>query len=614
MVVRTLESLCSDDGEAYVPMTVDPLLGNPEVALRQVGNGDPVITWAPTAADLYGRGSGTYLDLAGDGLQPGCVYATDSARYAPPADAAVYAHVATEKGRPGYLALQYFSYWYYNDWNDKHESDWEFIQVLFKADTVEEALAEDPLSVGYAQHTGGETAAWDSDKLEREGTRPVVYASENSHASYFAPALYLGRGASEGFGCDNTQGPSTRLDPRAVLLPDAASGPDDPFAWLAFTGRWGERQSGPNNGPDGPTLKPRWTAPVTWQEELRDDAFVIPGGSETPPTLIGTFCRVVETGSVIYVKLAAEPARVLFVLGLLLLVVLWLLRRTSWSRVPATPVLRRRRGGQIVRAAARTWAGRPLAFMVVGLLAVPVGLLASLISVALSWIPYLGEAVDVSTNRGDPVSRMLIASGVGTLLWPVTVLLVSAATAHVLGTSGGRRPARWDWRPGIDAVRETGRRLPLLVRAYGPIELAVVLLNLTVVGAPLAGWLVVRYQLMGPVAMLEQGSADDLRLRASGLVRHRWWHTAVFALGIWAGIHAIGVAIGLLVLVAATGLPLWAGSLVVMAVEVALTPLGGIALTLLYGDAAVEHDEPDAAGEPGPEPSPVSAGPSPAAP
>jgi hypothetical protein len=237
VVVRTLESLCSDDGEAYVPMTVDPLLGNPEVALRQVGNGDPVITWAPTAADLYGRGSGTYLDLAGDGLQPGCVYATDSARYASPADAAVYAHVATEKSRPGYLALQYFSYWYYNDWNDKHESDWEFIQVLFKADTVEEALAEDPVSVGYAQHTGGETAAWDSDKLERVGTRPVVYASENSHASYFAPALYLGRGASEGFGCDNTQEPSTRLDPRAVLLPDAASGPDDPSrGWASPAG------------------------------------------------------------------------------------------------------------------------------------------------------------------------------------------------------------------------------------------------------------------------------------------------------------------------------------------------------------------------------------------
>jgi hypothetical protein len=96
-----------------------------------------------------------------------------------------------------------------------------------------------------------------------------------------------------------------------------------------------------------------------------------------------------------------------------------------------------------------------------------------------------------------------------------------------------------------------------------------------------------------------------------GYARPAW---SGFALGIWAGIHAIGVAIGLLVLVAATGLPLWAGSLVVMAVEVALTPLGGIALTLLYGDAAVEHDEPDAAGEAQSEPSPVSAGPSPVAP
>jgi hypothetical protein len=57
---------------------VDPVLGNPSVALRQVGNGDAVIRWAPTAKDLYGLGTGTYLDLPGDALSPGCVYATDS--------------------------------------------------------------------------------------------------------------------------------------------------------------------------------------------------------------------------------------------------------------------------------------------------------------------------------------------------------------------------------------------------------------------------------------------------------------------------------------------------------------------------------------------------------
>src|SRR5438132_14425210 len=42
VVIRRHDTPCSSDGEPYVPMTVDALLGNPEVALRQVGNGDQV--------------------------------------------------------------------------------------------------------------------------------------------------------------------------------------------------------------------------------------------------------------------------------------------------------------------------------------------------------------------------------------------------------------------------------------------------------------------------------------------------------------------------------------------------------------------------------------------
>src|SRR3954447_6381841 len=136
VMLRSYPEVCGDTGEPFVPMRVDPILGNPEVALRQVGNGDAVITWAPTAKDLSGMGSGTYVDLPGDALSPGCIYARDSARATPLAESAVYAHVATQADKPGYLAVQYWLFWYYNDWNNKHESDWEFIQVLFKADTV----------------------------------------------------------------------------------------------------------------------------------------------------------------------------------------------------------------------------------------------------------------------------------------------------------------------------------------------------------------------------------------------------------------------------------------------------------------------------------------------
>src|SRR5688572_4414561 len=61
ILVQEQEEPCGS-GEPYTPMAVDALLGNPQIALRQVGAGNPVVTWGPTAADLYGLGEGFYLD------------------------------------------------------------------------------------------------------------------------------------------------------------------------------------------------------------------------------------------------------------------------------------------------------------------------------------------------------------------------------------------------------------------------------------------------------------------------------------------------------------------------------------------------------------------------
>ena len=172
-------------------------------------------------SDLFDLGEGFYLDAPGDSLNPGCLYEQDHDRFNEGQPAVVYAHIAQQPDEPDQLAVQYWLYWYYNDWNNKHEGDWEFVQVLFDASTVAEALATDPTSTGYAQHEGGERADWDGDKLQREGTHPVVYSSQRSHASYYNAALYMGRSGSEGFGCDNTDEPSTRVEPEVVLLPDS---------------------------------------------------------------------------------------------------------------------------------------------------------------------------------------------------------------------------------------------------------------------------------------------------------------------------------------------------------------------------------------------------------
>jgi hypothetical protein len=57
--------------------------------------------------------------------------------------------------------VQYWFYWYFNDWNNKHESDWEGHHAPVPAASVEEALAGQPIAVGYSQHEGGERADWD---------------------------------------------------------------------------------------------------------------------------------------------------------------------------------------------------------------------------------------------------------------------------------------------------------------------------------------------------------------------------------------------------------------------------------------------------------------------
>ena len=127
----------------------------------------------------------------------------------------------------------------------------------------------------------------------------------------------MGRSASEGFGCDNTDGPSTRVDPEVVVLPDEVTDPADSLGWLMFEGRWGERQAGVNNGPTGPYDKARWSAPVDWHDGLRDSSFVVPIGDSFAAELTGAFCGVVEWGAVKFIEFQSSPTKILISLAVL---------------------------------------------------------------------------------------------------------------------------------------------------------------------------------------------------------------------------------------------------------------------------------------------------------
>ena len=98
-------SPCASKGEPYRPVAVDAVLGK-----RGVVPGDAdgkVVAEAPTATDLAGRGEGYFPDLPGNALKPGCDYERWFKSVAADVPTSVYAHIVTETGRPGKLALQY---------------------------------------------------------------------------------------------------------------------------------------------------------------------------------------------------------------------------------------------------------------------------------------------------------------------------------------------------------------------------------------------------------------------------------------------------------------------------------------------------------------------------
>jgi hypothetical protein len=591
LMLKAQEEPCDPDGEPYAPQAVDIVLDNPDVLLRQLGSENPVITQAPTAADLYGRSEGFFLDFPGSALEPGCIYEQDFDRYTGTAtgerEPVVYAHVATQDDEPDKLVVQYWFYWYFNDWNNKHESDWEGIQLLFDVGTVEEALQTEPTSTGYAQHEGGERADWTSSKLERVGDRPVVYPSAGSHASYYGSALYLGRSALEGFGCDTTDGPSWRTDPSVVLLPSSVSGPDDEFAWLAFDGRWGERRSGPFNGPTGPQDKERWERPVDWHDELRAGSVVVPAGDGQAEVIVNSFCGIVETGSGALIVLQTSPIALLVAIAVLFVVARWLIRRTVWNRVSAVPLIARRRAGEIIRAAAGSYRQRARVLITIGLVFLPTAMIVGLIAALLRNLPLLRHLTDLSgTASGTGVLYALLAGSLANLMAFVAVNAMVAAYYDRLGDDLESS--------GLDAVREAWTHVRALAVGFAWSFLIVSVLFLSVVGIPVAIWLLVRFQFLAQAVVVEGHGGRAALRRSSQLVKGRWWHTALMIGLINLMVATSGLVVGLVLLVVAAGLPLWLFSALITLVYALIVPLAAVAQTLLFGDAVAEAQGVDA--------------------
>jgi hypothetical protein len=562
-------------GEPYLPLPVEMVIGNDQVQIRDGADGDRVIATGPDAAELATYGPETYMDFPGDPRRPGCTFETDERQRVEELglQPTTYAHIvfdATEQR----LALQYWFFWYFNQFNDLHEGDWEGMQVTFESETPAAALrsGEEPDEIILFQHAGGERAAWTDSKVQKDGTRPVVYSAAGSHATFYDSAVYVENGQQgSGLGCDNTSEPLEEVPLRPVLLPDRVTR-TGPFEWLSYEGRWGEREKGYNNGPTGPPTKTVWREPFAWMAEQRTTSPRLPGGSIVGPQVTSAFCGAVGVASeLINLDAKSRPAAIATVLGLLLALALFV-GVTRWGPVDLTRLRARRSFGQILRAARQLYGRHWRVLVPVALTAIPIVGGINLLADQLHGSGGLDEAAgrsglnlataDLIESVALPAAQALVAAVVIVF---VRSLVTAAAPVGFRAAWGGVRQRFW---------RVVGAQLMA--------TLGIFLLAVTVVGLPFALYKLVAWRFVQQEVLFTDKKIREAFHGSSDLVRGRWWRTVRLALFLTLFSIAAGPIVSFALIF--TSLPLIWVNLLGALVFSLMIPYVALGDTLLYFD------------------------------
>jgi hypothetical protein len=161
--------------------------------------------------------------------------------------------------------IQYWTYYLYNDWNNKHEGDWESVQVdvvglnpILRIPGTEPKPTIAPIRLFYSAHGRGAVGLCPEDCRH-----PIVYVAAGSHANYFRAGKYRVELTCEfnGFcvavpgGVDDAPG-TDALDPSGYALERLS---DDPYP-----GRYGVKNKIPlhrdGEAPEDPRTRPEWKA------------------------------------------------------------------------------------------------------------------------------------------------------------------------------------------------------------------------------------------------------------------------------------------------------------------------------------------------------------------
>ena len=536
-------------GKPYVPTNVNLLLRNPTVALRGPWGGDDLVKVAPVATDLTARRYEYHLDFPGDALNPGCDFLRWSRLLNAGHTPTVYAHVVGDPAYPGRLALQYWMFYVYNDWNNLHEGDWEMIQLNFDAASAAQALHETPVEVGYSQHTGGERAGWGDDKLEIVGGVAPRRVSGLGLACRLLRSGALSRGV-------RVAGGRVRRHPKCRSRGPSGRG-DDPqrprhrrprVSLDRVQGAVGRAPAGLLQRPSGPESEEAVDeADPGGRRSGGTGATRCPPGVPWEPERPTSSAARSQRGSVLLWHLVDNPFPTIAGFLAALAVVVILLSRATWRPAAPLRLARRRTWGQVITSAGRMYVTRWRLFLGIGVLFLPISLLITVLQAGVLGASSIAGIEDEGQAAG---AFALIVVAIGTALTVLGITLVQAATAHaLLEIDEGREVGP------LGAYRMAAVHTMGLLGAIVIAVVAVTLLGSFILLLPVAIWLAVRWALIAPVVALEGRGTASALARSYRLVRGKWLKVASLTIASGAVVVIAGPLIGT-GLILATNLPL----------------------------------------------------------
>jgi hypothetical protein len=248
LLERHKPRLVYDSHEAYFADSAAIWTDSPTNVLKRA---DGTVLAKPSKLALAFLGEKAYAD-AKPALKTDAIgdstrnYAKNAAALHKQAKYANRVHGHARKDSQGRLRLQYWLFYYYNDYQllgplsgGNHEGDWELVQLRLDAD-------EKPAQAVYTQHKQAESRAFTQ-------TTPIVYVARGSHANYFSSGSHW-----TGNWFDQADGKGPQIVPALIVL-------EDQTPWALWPGFWGDTKPGflplDSTSPVSPGTRPHWLDP-----------------------------------------------------------------------------------------------------------------------------------------------------------------------------------------------------------------------------------------------------------------------------------------------------------------------------------------------------------------